>query len=371
MKILHIESGRFLYGGAQQVLHLVDGLARRGIDNLLACPQGAHVAGPARAHARVVEMKMAGDADLGQVWRLRRLIAREQPDLVHVHSRRGADLWGGLAARLAGVPAVLSRRVDNVEPGLVAAVKYPLYDHVVTISDGIRRVLRAAGVPAEQVSCVRSAVSPTPYLRDYDKAAYRAALGLPADTVLLGMVAQLIPRKGHRHLLAALERLLPRHPRLQVQIFGRGPLEDELRAHIASRGYADRVRLMGFVDNLPDILGCLDLLAHPADMEGLGVSLLQAAAARVPVVACRAGGIPEAVRHDYNGLLAEPGDVDGLTAALDRLLGDAMLRERMGANGRLLMLREFSVEAMCAGNLAVYRRVLDARLGLVAAPGRA
>ncbi|MBS0552218.1 MAG: glycosyltransferase, partial [Proteobacteria bacterium] len=175
-----------------------------------------------------------------------------------------------------------------------------------------------------------------------------------------GMVAQLIPRKGHRYLLVALKDVLPHHPALQVLVFGRGPLEAELRQAIADQGLAGNVRLMGFVDDLPEILGCLDLLVHPADMEGLGVSLLQASAARVPIIASRAGGMPEAVREGVNGLLIEPGDVAALAAAMNRLLDDSTLRTCMGEAGRKLVLDEFSVDAMCEGNLAIYRRLLQA-----------
>ncbi len=361
MKVLHVESGRHLYGGAKQVLYIMEGLARRGVTNLLACPLGAHIATPARACAQVFELPMKGDADLGLAWRLKRLIQAERPDVVHLHSRRGADLWGGVAARMAGVSCVLSRRVDNPEARWLVALKYRLYDHVITISEGIRQVLLAEGLAPSRVTTVRSAVDAAPYLRDYDKPAFRASLGLPADAPVAGMVAQLIPRKGHRYMLAALKDVLPRHPALQVLVFGRGPLEAELRQAIADQGLAGNVRLMGFVDNLPEILGCLDLLVHPADMEGLGVSLLQASAARVPIIATRAGGMPEAVRDDVNGLLIAPGDVRALAAAMNRLLDDATLRARMGDAGRKRVLDEFSVEAMCEGNLGVYRKILTAR----------
>ena len=94
-------------------------------------------------------------------------------------------------------------------------------------------------------------------------------------------------------------------------------------------------------------------------MEGLGVSLLQASAARVPIIASRAGGMPEAVRDGINGLLIAPGDIAALAAAMNRLLDDAALRTRMGEAGRALVLDEFSVEAMCEGNLAIYRKVLE------------
>lgn len=361
MKVLHVEAGRFLYGGARQVLYILEGLAAQGVDNLLACPPGAHIAAPAAAHAQVVEMPMRGDADFGLARRLQKLVRSSGADLVHIHSRRGADLWGGVGARLAGVPCVLSRRVDNPEPRWLVAAKYRLFDHVITISEGIRQVLLSEGLAPERVTCVRSALDPAPYLIDYDKAGYRARLGLAADTPLAGMVAQLIPRKGHRHLLAALPGVLAQHPELQVLVFGRGPLEAELAAAIRAQGLEAKVRLMGFVDDLPQVLGCLDLLVHPADMEGLGVSLLQAAAARLPIIASRAGGMPEAVRDGENGILIEPGDVAALAAAMKRLLDDPALRARMGEAGRALVLREFSTAVMCAGNLAVYQQVLVAR----------
>jgi len=280
---------------------------------------------------------------------------------VHLHSRRGADVWGAVAARLAGLPCVVSRRVDNPERSWVVALKYRLYDHVIAISEGIRQVLLREGLPPGQVSCVRSALDPEPYLAPCDRAGLRAELELPPDTLLLAMVAQLIPRKGHRYLLAALPQVLARHPGVQVLIFGRGPQEAELRAEVQRLGLDGHVRFMGFRTDLHRWLGGLDLLVHPADMEGLGIALLQAAAAALPIIASRAGGMPEIVHDGENGFLIAPGDVPALSAALLRLLDDAELRRSMGQAGRELILREFSVAAMCEGNLAVYRRVLGER----------
>ncbi len=358
MKILHVEAGKHLYGGARQVLYIVEGLAARGVTNLLACPAGSEMARQQPAGTRVVAMKMGGDGDIGMVTRLASLIRAEKPDLVHLHSRRGADTWGGLAARLAGVPCVLSRRVDNPESRLAVALKYRLYDHVITISEGIRQVLLSEGLAPAKVSCVRSAVDATPYLAPVDRAAFCAEFGLPADAQVAGVVAQLIPRKGHRYLLAALPALLARHPRLQVLIFGQGPLEAELRAEVSAAGLAEAVRFTGFRHDLPRWLGGLDMLIHPADMEGLGVSLLQASAAAVPIVTSRAGGLPEAVQDGVTGILCPPGDVAALGAAIDRLAGDAALRARFGAAGRARILAEFSIDAMVDGNLRVYRQVL-------------
>lgn len=357
MRVLHVEGGSRLYGGAQQVLYLLEGLAGRGHANLLVCPAGCALARAAAPFAEVHGLPMHGDADLALAWRLRRLIRATRPGLVHLHSRIGADLWGGVAARLTGTPVVHTRRVDNPEPRWLVALKYRLHDRVIAISEGIGRVLLSEGLPPEKLRVVRSAVDRERYAGPCDRGATAARLGVSARALLVGVVAQLIPRKGHRFLLEALPPLVKAHPGLQVLFFGQGPLEAELRGLVETLGLAGRVRFAGFRDDLNKVLPCLDLLVHPATMEGLGVSLLQAASAGIPILASAAGGIPEAVRDGVNGVLVPPGDAAALGAALGRLLGDAALRRRLGEGGRELMRREFSIAAMVEGNLAVYREL--------------
>ncbi|MCD6679655.1 MAG: glycosyltransferase [Burkholderiaceae bacterium] len=361
MKVLHVEGGRHYYGGARQVVYLLEGLARRGIDNVLVCPPGAAVAEHAQPFAEVLPTPLRGDLDAVFVARLRARIRAARPDLVHLHSRRGSDVWGGIAARLAGVPSVLSRRVDNRERAWAAAVKYRLYDRVIAISDGIRDVLLAEGVPTQRLRCVRSALDAQPWLQPVDRAAFGREFGLEDDAVVIGVVAQLIRRKGHRHLFDALKMLHPERPRLRVLLFGQGPLRGELEARALRDGLSSIVRFVGFRDDLPRWMGGLDVLAHPADREGLGIALLQAQAAGVPVVASRAGGMPEAVCDGVTGFLVPPGDVAGLADALRRLVDDPALRRSMGAAARERVLERFSVDCMVDGNLAVYREVLQAR----------
>lgn len=360
-KVLHVEAGRHLYGGARQVLYLLEGLSREGVRNVLACPAGSEIAAAARAHCeRVHAVRMGGDLDAAMTKRLRRIIETERPDLVHIHSRRGADLWGGLAARLAGVPAVLSRRVDNPESRLALRLKYPLYARVITISEGIREVLLAQGVPAYKVVCVHSAVDTTPYREPCRREWFEREFGIGPGARTLAVVAQLIERKGHEYLLNALPGILALHPELRVLLFGRGPLEAALRERIRRLGLADKVSLEGFRLDIERILPCLDMLVHPATMEGLGVSLLQAAAAGVPIVAAAAGGIPEAVRDGENGLLVPPRDSRALANAVLRLLDHPGEARALGERGRALVEREFSVPAMVAGNLRVYLGLLGA-----------
>jgi glycosyltransferase involved in cell wall biosynthesis len=178
---------------------------------------------------------------------------------------------------------------------------------------------------------------------------------------VLGIVAQLIPRKGHALLLDCLAAIAPQWPQVRLIIFGRGPQEEALRKQVTTLGLAQQVVFAGFRDDLPRWLGALDLLVHPASMEGLGISLLQAAAAGVPVLACRAGGIPEAVADGVTGLLVAANDAPALTAALLRLLQDPALRQHLGTAGPAWIAQEFTAPLMAAGNRAVYTRLIAER----------
>lgn len=363
MKILHVESGMHLYGGALQVVFLIRALRNLGHECVLACPENSDIAEAARPYAMVHTLRMSGDLDLGMVPRLRALIKREQPDVVHLHSRRGADIWGGVAARSASCPVVLSRRVDNPEPAWLAKLKYRLYDRVVTISEGIFRVLASEGVPRDKLRCVRSAVDTDQYRPAKGDGLARQLLlsefAVRPDQLAVGMVAQFIPRKGHRTLLNALPTVIAACPQIKVLLFGQGPIADEIRKSIAdSPVLSQHVVMAGFRRDLDQILPGLDLLVHPAYMEGLGVSLLQAAACGVPLIGGRAGGIPEIVHPGVNGELIEPGDAVGLAAAMVDVLSSSERRRAYSEAGRELVLARFSIDAMVRGNLAVYQELL-------------
>ena len=359
MRIAHIESGMHLYGGAAQVRYLLEGLSAAGVDNVLIAARGGALEAAA-VPARVVALPMRGDLDVGLVMRLRRVLREVQPDLVHVHSRRGAELYGGIAAALARVPAVLTRRVDAAEPAFAARWKYRPYRAIVALSRAIEiELANRVGIEPARLVRIPSAVDTARYRSDpAARARVTAAFALPADALLVGVVAQLITRKRHALLFAELPALARRYPALRVLCFGRGPLAAELERDVASRGLEPYVRLVGFRDDLPDIFPALDLLVHPAEREGLGLALLEAAACAVPVVACAAGGVVDVVEHGRTGLLVPANDGHALRAALERLLGDPAQRRRLGAAARARVQRHFAPAALTAAHLSLYERVL-------------
>lgn len=362
LRTLHVETGMHILGGPMQVLYLVKGIRERGHEALLVLPKGSAICEHARTLGLdVAEIPFRGDLDLTLIPRLCRLVRTHKPDVVHLHSRRGADLLGGIAARRSRVPAViLSRRVDNpVKRGMLSRLKYGrLCDHIIAISHGIVRALIEGGVDPQKITCVHSATDVKAYQKSGREDEVRSELGIGPEELVVAIAAQLIERKGHRFLFQAVPEILRSSPNTKFLILGEGALESGLKGLASELGIAEHTIFAGFRNDMPDILSIVDVLVHPATMEGLGVAILQAMAAGIPVVASGVGGIPEAVRDGVNGFLVPPRDSEAIAAGVMRLLNDPHLRRDFGEAGRLIAEEEFSVEAMVKGVLEVYHRVL-------------
>ena len=359
MKVLHIESGKNLYGGAQQVFFLLKNLPKHGVESVLMCdPRSAIRSACEREGIATCPTPIAGDLDLSLPFKIGKLCKQIRPDIVHIHSRRGVDFWGGWTARRMGIPCVLSRRVDNPEPRWIVKRKYGMYNRVITISDGIRQVLLSEGLDDERITLVRSAVDfssfPPPISRDV----FLQRFGLSDSNLVIGCAAQLIERKGHRFLIEALPGIVSQFPQIRVLLFGKGSQETLLKQQVSKLGLDHIVSFPGFVDDIKSIYPHLDILVHPALMEGLGVALIEASYCKLPIIAARAGGIPEIVHDQETGLLVEPGQSEPIKDAILTLLNDVNLRNSMGDKAYALARDTFSVDPMVDGNFQVYLRIL-------------
>jgi len=353
MRIVHLETGRHLYGGARQVADLLNALT--DFDNVLVCRPQAQIAERIGSHVRVVKIPLHGDLDVGAKARLRRVLAEHAADVLHVHSRAGADRIGGRAARSLGVRSVLTRRVDNIEPRAWARHKFGCYDAIAAISTPIAEWLRRdVRVPAERVTRIASGVDGSIFA---DRATARSNLaaryGIDERQPVIAAAGQLIRRKGHDVLLDALPNAIARHRDLRLILFGRGPRGAALQDQARRLGIASHVIFAGFVPALPELLAGFDVFVHPARREGLGLVILEAMAAGVPVVASRTGGLVDAVTAERTGVLVPTDDATALSAAVLRMLENADLRERLALAGRERIAQEFTVQAMAAA----YRRL--------------
>ena len=358
MRVVHIETGRHLYGGGRQVRYLIAGLAARGFENALVCVRGGALAADPPP-AEIVPLALGGDLDFRAIGRLRRALQSLKPDLVHVHSRRGAELFGGIASAMESLPAVLTRRVDSPEPKLWARFKYARFGAVIALSAAIERQLVAAGIAPDKIHRIPSAVDVERYRPDaLARERLHREYALPEDALVIGVVAQLIERKRHAWLIEALPELIRRCPTVRVLFFGRGPLAASLEARVAALGLQTHVRFAGFRDDLRGLLPGFDVLAHPAEREGLGVALLEAASCGVPVVACAVGGVVDVLRDGATGYLVPADDPAAFRDALERLLRDPDERRRLGGAARADVAARFGIEALVAAHERLYSAVL-------------
>ena len=362
MKIVHVETGRHFYGGAQQVVWLLQGLVETGAECRLVCTPDSAIAKAASAiDIEIVPIICAGDHDVRFAWRLRRYLEQKRPDLVHCHSRRGADFLGGWAARSARIPAVLSRRVDNPEPAWLARLRYRNFRRIIAISRNIEAMLTSAGMDSECLELIRDAVDVDSISATPEQGVLRRLFGIERHHYSVAVVGQLIRRKGHRFLLDVLPGLCLRHPQIRVVVFGIGPEEERLRGLTNKLGLSAAVTFAGFRLDLDQYLAAFDAMVHPAEQEGMGVAMLKAAAAGLPVVAFDVAGAREAVLHGKTGILVPEGDLANLQASLELLLETPDMGRELGLAGKRRMITDFSVQTMVESHMQLYGRILHGR----------
>ncbi len=359
MKILHIELGRHLYGGAKQVAYLIDGLAgSTEFEQHLICAAGSEVAKLHLRHCSTHAIPYSGELDIRFPFRLGTHLAALQPDIIHIHSRRGADLWGAIAAGWTGIPAICTRRVDNPEKSF-NRLKYSRYKAVVSISQGVKQVVSQHCSSSVSQPIIHSAVDLKEYAHQPDKARFHAEFSIPANNKILANFAQLIPRKGQKDLIEAMVRVIKECPNVTCLLFGKGKQHDAYQEQINNLGLAPHVRLCGFTEDVPRILPNIDLLVHPAHAEGLGVILLQAGACRLPVVSCPSGGIPEIIRHNETGFLVPAGEPARLASQINEVLSNPEIAKQTGEALYTHVKQHFSVQSMASAYAELYHSLLN------------
>ncbi len=292
---------------------------------------------------------------------LARHIRRSKVDVVHAHEFT-MNVFGAAAGRLAGVPVIATvhgRGYYAEARRRIAALKLAgrLGAVWVAVSNDIGRFLETLGLgPVRLIPNGIDVDRPA----GGDRRRGRNAIGVSAGTPLVGSVGNLYPVKGHAVLIQAMARL--KTAGVHLAIAGRGGEEAALRELAGELGIAERVHLLGYRDDIPDLLAAFDIYALPSFSEGQSLALIEAMAAAKPIVATAVGGNPEVLGGEgsASGFLVPPGDAEALAMSLDRLLTESCARP-LGEEARLRAREEFSIESMLARYRALYAARLEAR----------
>lgn len=373
-----------------QILWVIDGLGPGGAENLMPPLLQALSSRGVRSRVCVfqsrngnpvaLELQKRGiTVDLVRVDNLRsfgqwfefiRYVGKVKPDVIHTQLET-SDILGNLASRLLGVPSVstmhtLSMPSSRKTSGMRKRIRMFCLRHfcgrVIAVSSATRQHFIGLGVRPDKLISIYNGI-------DLDRfnvertAGHRGRLIPDArpDELLLLTVAVLREAKGIQHMLRALPAILDKAPNARYVIVGDGeyrkPLEDLANALSVRKN----ISFLGYREEIPELLSIGDLFVFPTLNDALPTVLMESLAVGLPVVASEVGGVPEIVRHDYNGLLVKPGDPGALADACVRALTDRELNLRLRANGKNDAHARFDVRRQAESLERLYRQLAEQR----------
>ena len=355
--VLHISTARSWRGGEQQIAYLALELQKEGWNQHIVCIKEAPLHKWAEEHKiPVLALKKRSSLDLSFAKQIRNYAQSKGLSLLHAHDAH-AHGFAVYAKALFGLKAklIVSRRVDfPVAQPWLRRFKYnhKVVDKYLAVSEAIANILRQSIEDTQKVFTVHSAVDPAK-IEKAEIGQFRQEFPEHHQKFWIGNVAALVDHKDQRTFLQTAAKLLQEQSDLHFFIAGSGELQGELENLSKELGLSDHVNFLGFRENVGALLKDLDCFLFTSKMEGLGTSILDAFAARLPVVATEAGGIPEMVIHEETGLLAPVGNSEALAQEVLRIKESEELRVRLTQAAKH-KLKEFSPQEMAKSTIGHY-----------------
>jgi glycosyltransferase involved in cell wall biosynthesis len=373
-RILHLIDSEGVYGAERVILNLSREMFRAArYDPVVGCivrrahePNDLHQAAVAQG-LETVKIPIDNALLARDLRRAAGQIRKLGIDLIHSHGYK-PSVFGFVIRRLAGVPILATchlwfeptkgplkmRAMIRLEKRL-----YRFFPAVVAVSEPIRQVLIQSGVAPARVHVIKNGVDISDSVVSADmRVALRRELGLDPGGFCVLNAGRLTRQKAQGVIIAAAAVLKRAGARCRFLIVGEGRLREELLDLIRVMDVTDDVHLLGFRADMAALLDVADVFVLPSFDEGMPVSLLEAAAAGVPVVATPVGDVPRLIEHEVTGLLVPVGDDAALAAAIVRLRGDQGLGQRLAMAARSAMVRSYSSSAMNEQYMMVYETIL-------------
>jgi glycosyltransferase involved in cell wall biosynthesis len=380
IRICHIIT-RMDWGGSPDVVRLLcEGLARDDFEVTLIIGQTRHASQKTRDFlehfpGKVVSIpelrrEINPFVDLYALFALNRFLRHHDFDIVHTHTAK-AGFLGRSAALLAGCRCIVHTPhghnfygyFGKTMSSLIVLLERlaGLYTAAMVVLTRLEKndCCALGVVPEAKMRLIHPALEPEFFNADRSsREAMRQSLGLGSGRVI-GMIARLEPVKGPRYFVEACAQLAGVLPDARFVVIGEGSLRKEMEDSVQRYGLAQRFLFTGWREDIPGILSCLDVMVQPSLNEALGLSLLQAQAKGVPIVATRVGGIAEAVVDGETAILVPPGDSSAIAQAVKKILEDTEFAAVMGKKAREWVAGQFTVERMLKSHEALYRELLQ------------
>jgi glycosyltransferase involved in cell wall biosynthesis len=362
VRILHLSSEIGWRGGEQQIAYLIEELHKLGAENLVGCARNSKFEELCRSNGwKYFSAGFSSYLNLDTARNVARICRNNKIDILHLHTSKSHTV--GVLSTLYGHDAklVLTRRVDNeIGKNFLSRWKYnhPRIKRIMTVSDKIREIVKPVLKNPGKSITVHSGVDALRFENHREKRNLRDEYRIAPGEALIGNTSAIAKHKDYITFVNTCEWLTGKGFKCRFMIIGEGPEQNNIRNYITARNLSRNIIMTGFRKDIPLILPGLDIFLMTSVTEGLGTSILDAFAARIPVVATRAGGIPEMVIDGETGLLADPGDSVGLGQNILRIAGDNGLRNLLTTNAYRLLCTEFTKSAMANKVMGVYKEIL-------------
>ncbi len=343
-RILHTEASMGWGGQELRIYREALGLKKRGHwVGLAASPRAQIFKYAKEAGLPVFPLPLEG-RNLNAIGQLLRLIKKERISILNTHS--SWDSWVGgivkiiypkfklIRTRHLSTPIgknPLSRLIYNILP-----------DAVITTGEAIReKMIKHNRFNPDKIISIPTGVD----LEKFNPKKVQPVLN--KGSFLIGMISVLRSWKGHKYFISAVPEILERIPEARFYIVGDGPQKENIRRQIEEMGLENKIFMLGYRKDIPEILASLDVIVHPSTgHEGVPQTILQALAMQRPIVATNVGGIPEVIRHCETGLLIPPETPRAITEAVIMLYKNPQLVQKIASNGYKLVTKRYSLEAM-------------------------
>ncbi len=371
MRALHLISSGGNYGAENMMLSLCTGLQRLGCDTVVGVFLNSHrpnidtTSQAKRLGLEWTTFDCNGRLDFGTVRALRSYIDKNGIDLVHTHGYK-ADIYGYAAVRGKFIATVATCHSwpDRLRRPPLSLRLYGVLDRaalkrfgiVTAVSDPLADVLAHQGIHPSDIRSIPNGIDVAVYAKALPTFGEEIGKG---RKIAVGMVSRLVLGKGADFLLRAAQEILKEYPDVVFAFIGDGPEREKLMKLARELKIEASCVFAGQRRDMPEVYASLDVVVLPSFSEGMPMSILEAMAAGKAVVATAVGAIPLLVIPEKTGILIKPGDVEGLRAAIKRLLMDPKLSIALGRNGQELVREKHSVNLMTSSYLDAYRQALS------------
>ncbi|NQZ66644.1 MAG: glycosyltransferase family 4 protein [Lentisphaeria bacterium] len=382
MKICHVIT-RMIVGGAQEnTLFTIKGHLENGHETVLVTGPTEGPEGRLLQHQKLPNLKVEvlenlqreihWTSEFSTIKELERIFRRESFDVVHTHSSK-AGILGRIAAKRCNIPVIVHtvhgqsfhQYQSNFKNRIfIMAERFAAKrcHRIFAVADAmIDQCVEAGIAPRTKYQTVYSGMDLEPYLNSPRDEELAKELNISDDTFVVGKIARLFELKGHKYLIKAAAAVIEEIPNIKFLLIGDGILRQELSDQIEAAGLKDYFIFTGLVDpsEIPRYVGLMDVLVHLSLREGLARTLVQAMAAKVPVVSYKIDGAPEVVIDGETGYLCAPESDLAVSAALVKLYKDPETRKEMGIIGQDFVRIKWDWHTMVTQLEAAYEELLE------------